>query len=329
MVKRWSLSGSPRGVAVGNDGTVYVGLAEPQSVAAIDPDSGELIREVVLDDPDIASTKELVTMRPTADGKRLVIAHGSDESVSILSLPDLEVLREITIEGETIRDAVPDPQGRYLYLLGRTVHVYDFDGNTKLRSIESVEPMAIATSASGSMLAIVGSESFPTGKATVVAIHETGSMRESAREPLQTDREIVAAAFAASDTSLVVAARDWMAEKSLAARPEKDRGPTGLLRMTIEFGDLMNSQKICLPDNAGPQILAGGGDNDVILFAEKRCSASAKFDAAPRRVSLRSLYGVDVYAMAYDAAGNTLVATDRSGFLTRYRLPAPEPSPAP
>ena len=329
IVKRWSLGGSPRGIAVGNDGTVYVGLAEPQSVAAIDPISGKVIREVVLDDPDIASTKELVTMRLTADGSRLIIAHGSDESVSILSVPDLEVLREITIEGETIRDAIPDRGGRYLYVLGRVVHVYDFDGETKLRSIESVAPMAIAASVSGSMLAIVGSETFPNGKATVVAIHETESMREVAREPLQTDREIVAVTFASGDTSLVVAASDWMAEKSLAARPEKAKGPAGVLRMTIDFGDLMNSQRVCLPESAGPQILSAADDSDVILFAEKRCSASAKFDAAPRRVSLRSLYGVDAYAMAYDSADETIFTTDRNGFLTRYRLPAPEPSRAP
>lgn len=327
-MKRWSLTGSPRGIAVGSDGTVYVGLAEPQSVAAIDPESGKVIREVVLDDPDIASTKELVTIRLTADGSRLVIAHGSDESVSILSVPDLEVLREITIEGETIRDAVPDRGGRYLYVLGRAVHVYDFDGETKLRSIESVAPMAIAASTSGSMLAIVGSETFPNGKATVVAIHETESMREVAREPLQTDREIIAVSFAAGDTSLVVAASDWMAEKSLAARPEKAKGPAGALRMIIEFGDLMNSQRICLPESAGPQILSETDESNVILFAEKRCSASAKFDAAPRRVSLRSVYGVEAYALAYEGGNETIFVTDRNGFLTRYRLPVPEPARA-
>ncbi|HWS72874.1 MAG TPA: hypothetical protein VN605_12210, partial [Thermoanaerobaculia bacterium] len=132
IVKRWSLTGDPRAVAVGRDGTIYVGLAQPQAVAAIDPKSGSITKKVILDSADIAATKELVTMRMTRDGARLVIANGSDESVTILSLPDLGVVREITMEGEAIRDALPDPKGRFLYVLGRRVHVFDADGNTEL-----------------------------------------------------------------------------------------------------------------------------------------------------------------------------------------------------
>jgi hypothetical protein len=321
VLKRWSISGSPRGIAIGADGTVYVGLSEPQAVAAIDPATGRVVREVVLDNPDIASTKELVSMRTAEGGKRLIIAHGSDESVSILSLPDLGVIREITLEGETIRDAIPDPKGRYLYILGRVVHVYDFDGEMKLMSFDGIEPMAIAASASGAMLAIIGSEDFPSGKATVVAVHETETMKEMAREPLQTDREIISASFANDDAALVVAATDWMAEKSLASRPVKASGPASMSRFKIDFGDLMNSQRVCLPNDSGPQILSRGGSSDVILFAEKRCSASARFDAAPKRITFRSLYGVDVYAMVFDPRTNSLFATDRKGFITQYRAP--------
>src|SRR5438477_8585484 len=40
IVRRWSLSGDPHGLALGSDGTVYVGLALPQAVIAIDPASG-------------------------------------------------------------------------------------------------------------------------------------------------------------------------------------------------------------------------------------------------------------------------------------------------
>lgn len=260
-------------------------------------------------------------MRVTAGGKRLVVAHGTDESVSILSLPDLGVIREITLEGEVIRDAIPDPAGRYLYVLGREVHVFDFDGVHRLRSFASIDPMAIATNRSGSLLAIVGTEKFEHVDATMVALHDTATLNEVAREPLQTDRKIVSVAFAASDRALVVAASDWLAEKSLDARSTK-AGPSATdLRMKIQFGDLMNSQKICLPEGSGPQILASGATSSVILFAEKRCSASASFDAAPRQVTFSSLYGVDAYALAFDPVSGSIFATDRKGFLTQYRIP--------
>lgn len=260
-------------------------------------------------------------MRTTAGGERLVVAHGSDESVSILSLPDLAVLREITLEGEVIRDVLPDPAGRYLYVLGRQVHVYDFDGTNRLRSIGEVDPMAIATTRNGSLLAIVGTQKFDQVDATVVAIHDTSTLNEVAREPLQTDRKIVSVAFAADDRALVVAAADWMGEKSLETRASKT-GPTATdLRMRIRFGDLMNSQKICLPDGSGPQILTAGKTSITILFAEKRCSASASFDASPRRVTLSSIYGIDAYALAFDPGSSSIFATDRKGFLTQYRLP--------
>ena len=42
VVRRWSIAGDPRGVAVGADGTIYVGLAGTQSIAAIHPQTGAL-----------------------------------------------------------------------------------------------------------------------------------------------------------------------------------------------------------------------------------------------------------------------------------------------
>ena len=36
-----------------------------------------------------------------------------------------------------------------------------------------------------------------------------------------------------------------------------------------------------------------------------------------------SLYGINAYAVAYDRLSNTLVATDRAGFLTIYNVPRP------
>src|ERR1051326_5260641 len=121
---------------------------------AIDPKTGAIKRRVVLDSAEIASTKELVTLR--ISGARLFIANGSDESATILSLPDLAVLREIKIEGEPIRDALPDPRGRYLYLLGRRVHVYDAAGERELHALDVGDPTAIA--ANGKTLAVVAAE---------------------------------------------------------------------------------------------------------------------------------------------------------------------------
>src|SRR4051812_40694311 len=47
IVKRWALPGDPHGVAAGADGTLYVGLAQPQAVVAIDPKTGAIKKRVV------------------------------------------------------------------------------------------------------------------------------------------------------------------------------------------------------------------------------------------------------------------------------------------
>src|SRR5258708_23522899 len=66
IVRRWSLTGDPHGIALGADGTVYVGLAQPQAVVAIDPTTREIKQKVILDSAEIAATKELVTLRTNA-----------------------------------------------------------------------------------------------------------------------------------------------------------------------------------------------------------------------------------------------------------------------
>jgi hypothetical protein len=328
VIKRWSVAGDPRGVAVGADGTIYVGLAQPQAVIAIDPKSGTVRKTLVLDSVDIASTKELVTMRTNRDGSRLYIANGSDESATILSIPSLGVVREITIEGEAIRDVVPDPKGRYIYLLGRRVHVYDANGERELRTIDFADPMAIAATSDGVSLAVVGTEDFGNTKATVAAMYETNAFAEIAREPLQTDKKIEAATFAAADHAFVAAALDRLYEKPIVARAGSATasamrsGPNGTQRMTIDFGDLVNSDRICLPTGSGPQIVANGA-GDTLLFAERRCEASGTFSGSSRRITPLSLYGVNAYALAYDRANNTLIATDKAGFVTIYRIPKP------
>lgn len=290
VVRRWSLPGDPHGLALGADGTIYVGLAEPQAIVAIDPKNGAMKRKVVLDSADIASTKELVTLRTDRSRLRLFVANGSDESVTILSLPTLRIVREITIEGEPIRDALPDPTGRFLYLLGRRVHVYDINGKSELRTIRFDDPIAIA--ASGSMLAVFGRD--------VVAFYNAGSFEEIGRDPFRS--QVAAALFAANDKVLVALSRDSLYEKSLTLRA------TG------------SSERICLPEGSGPQIATLAAP-DLLLFAERRCNSSGGFAGSNRLVAPASLYGVNAYAIAYDPAPNFLYVTERAGYLTIYRVP--------
>ena len=326
IVKRWTLPGDPRGVAVGADGTIYVGLAQPQAVIAVDPATGAVKQRLVLDSAEIASTKELVTLRTNPDRTRLYIANGSDESATILSLPDLAVLREITMEGETIRDAVPDPAGRYLYLLGRRVHVYDKNGVTELRTLPIDDPMAIAASSSGAMLAVVATEDFGNAKATSVALYDTTSFAEVARDPLQTTQTIESAMFANRDRALIALSREYLFEKPVVSRPARAmvrEGSTGPMMLTINFGDLTNSDRVCLPENSGPQIATLASADTLLVYAERRCSASGTFSGSHRGVSTASLYGIAAYSLAYDKASNTVIATDRAGFLTFYSVPRP------
>lgn len=322
VIRRWTLPGDPRGVAVGSDGTVYVGLAEPQTVIAVDGMTGAVKKRIVLDSAEIASTKELVSMRTSADRSRLFIANGSDESATILSLPDLGVLREITMEGEAIRDVVPDPKGRYVYVLGRRVHVFDKEGDTELRTLPIDDPMAIAASANGTLLAVVASEDFGGTKATVVALYDTNGFAEAAREPLQTEKTIEAAMFAAGDRSLIAFSRDSLFEKSLTARPLRiTSGSDGKSAMRVDIGELVNSNHVCLPQNSGPQIATLTATDKELVYAERRCSASGTFSGSQRGVTPASLYGVNAYAVAYDKKANAIVATDPAGFLTLYNVP--------
>jgi hypothetical protein len=321
IVKRWELSGDPHGVAVGADGTIYVGLAKPQAVVAIDPKSGNVKKKLVLDSAEIASTKELVTMRTNRAGTRLYIANGSDESATIMSIPDLAVLREITMEGEAIRDAVPDPKGHYLYLLGRHVHIFDINGEKELRTISIDDPMAIAPSANGSLLAVIAPEDFGNAKATSVALFDTTNFAEAAREPLQTDKTIETALFGANDQALVALSRDALFQKPLSTTKPAAKmtaETNGRMRMAINFGDLTSSEPICLPEGSGAQI-AVMVSSELLVFAEHRCSGGSSFNGSERRVSAMSLYGVAAYAIAYDH--NQLIVTDRAGFLTIYKAP--------
>ena len=76
IVKRWALAGDPHGVAVGADGTLYVGLAQPQAVVAIDPKTGVVKKKVVLDSAEIAfayftTTSDLTAEYPALAARRL------------------------------------------------------------------------------------------------------------------------------------------------------------------------------------------------------------------------------------------------------------------
>jgi hypothetical protein len=232
-VHSWKLAGDPRGVAIGSDGTIYVGLAQPQAVVAIDPKSGAERQRVVLDSAEIASTKELVTLHTNREKTRLYVANGSDESATILTLPDLHVVREITMEGEPIRDVLPDPKGRYVYLLGRHVHVFDAKGETELHTLNVDDPTAIAANAS-----------------LVAVAHGT---------------EVV----------------------SFDAVTFAEKGRTAVTTAPV----------------------------GALVFASSGLPLALPSEG--------SRYGVNAYAVAYDEKANTLVTTERTGYVTIYRMPRP------
>ena len=320
ILRRWQLPGDPHGIAVGANGTLYIGLAQKQMVVAVDPKSGTVLQQVVLDSVDIASTKELLTLRTNLARTRLYIANGSDESVTILALPDLHVVREITIEGEPIRDALPDPKGRFLYLLGRRVHVYDADGGRELHALAVDDPMALAVTAQGSMLAVVGTENYGSTRATAVALFDPADFHEIAREPLQTQKRIELALFAPDDSALLALGRDTLFEKPVRSTQKTMAAAGAQMRMSIDFGDLVNTQSICLPEGSGAQIASLASGNRL-LFAERRCSSSGGFIGSNRNVIPVSLYNVPAYAIAFDRQAETLAVTDRAGFLTMYKVP--------
>lgn len=318
---RWALPGDPRGVAVGRNGIIYVGLADPQAVVAIDGTTGAVRKRVVLDSPEIASTKELVVLRTDRNHERLFIANGSDESATILSLPDLAVLREITMEGEVIRDIVPDPAGRYVYLLGRHVHVFDSEGNVELKTLPVKDPMAIAVSSDGAMLAVIASEDFGNVSATVTAYFDTQSFVELRRDPLQTEKTIASAMFADRDRVLLAVARDALFEQRVGARPATVKGSLAAGALRMVHGDLVNVVNICLPEEVGPQIALAPGTDRLVVYAERRCSSSGTSIGSTQSVKPASLYGISAWALAWEPTRSAIVATDPAGFLTIYHQP--------
>jgi len=291
VVRRWSIAGDPHGIAIGADGTVYVGLAQPQAVVAIDPTNVEIKQKVILDSAEIAATKELVTLRTNADRNRLYIANGSDESALILNLPGLDVAREITIEGEAIRDVLPDPKGRYVFVLGRRVHVYDANGRNELRALGFEDPTAIALNSSGAKLAVVGNNR--------VSLYDTSTFEELDHDRFDTSKPVEAMMFAAGDRALVALTREALVEK---------------------VGKRIKTEAICLPEGSGPQIAALASP-DLLLFAERRCASSGAFSSSDRAVTPASLYGIEAYAVAYDRQEHFLYTTERAGYLTIYRVP--------
>lgn len=277
IIHRWPLAGDPRGIAVGADGTLYAGLAQPQAIVAIDPKTGATKKRVVLDSAEIASTKELVTLRTNRGGTMLYVANGSDESATILALPELRVVREITTEGEPIRDVLPDPKGRYVYLLGRRVHVYDARGEKELHTIPIEQPEAIAATDTALAVASGGS----------VTVFDVPSFKQ--RERFQAVAGVRALAYA---RSLIALSSDTL----------------------VETGGTPRTNSICLPPATSAQV-AAVTPAGLLLFVEGRCQSSTPSENAA------SLYGVNASAIAYDPASNTLVATDRDGYLTIYRVP--------
>ncbi len=215
---------------------------------------------------------------------------------------------------------MPDPRGRFLYLLGRRVHVYDAEGQRELHSLAVDDPMALAVTSQGATLAVIGTEIYGTTRATAVALFDTADFHEIAREPLQTAKRVESALFAPNDSALLALGRDTLFEKPIRSAQKTMTAEGTRMRMSIDFGDLVNTEHICLPEGSGPQIAALASGNRL-LFAERRCSSSGGFVGSNRNVVPLSLYNVPAYAMAFDRQSEMLAVTDRAGFLTMYKVP--------
>ena len=181
--------------------------------------------------------------------------------------------------------------------------------------------MAIALSSNGALLAVLTSETFGSVKATVVAFLETDSFTEIRRDPLQTEKQIEAAMFADGDTVLVAFARDALFEKKVASRSSSIKGSPmeGAMRMVV--GDLVNIINICLPTKSGPQIGTLAGSDDLLVYAERRCSSSGTSLGTTQAVRPASLYGIAAWGLAWHDGLGAVVATDPAGFLTLYHVP--------
>jgi hypothetical protein len=137
---------------------------------------------------------------------------------------------------------------------------------------------------------------------------------------MQTDKTIEGAFFAARDRTLIAFSRDSLFEKPLSGRPNSVRTEKdGTVSLVV--GDLVNSEHVCLPEGSGPQVVALLATDTQLAYAERRCSSAGSFTGSTVGVTAASLYGVNAYAMVYDKATNTLVATDKAGFLTVYHVP--------
>jgi hypothetical protein len=157
-----------------------------------------------------------------------------------------------------------------------------------------------------------------------VALFDTTSFAELARDPLQTEKTIEAAMFAAGDRSIIAFSRDDIFEKRVTARPTRiTQAGSATNAMRVQIGDLVNSTHVCLPKGSGPQVATLTSSDTMVVYAERRCSASGTFSGSNRAITPASLYNVNAYAVAYDRLSNTIVATDRDGFLTIYNVPRP------
>ena len=204
------------------------------------------------------------------------------------------------------------------------MHVYDADGEKELRTINIDDPMAIAVSANGALLAVIAPEDFGNAKATSVALFDTTTFTELAREPLQTDKTIEAALFAAGDQALIALSRGSLFEKPLSMtqagqaddrRRERPDAHGHRLRRPDQQRRASASPTAAAPRSPrSPRPTCSSSPNAA-------ATPAAAFSGSNRRVTPASLYGVDAYAIAYDRASNTLVVTDRAGFLTIYKVP--------
>ena len=99
----------PRGVAIAPSGQhAYAAVGVANEVVQIDLNTHKITART-------AVGREPRSLAISADGKTLVATNARSQNISVLELPTLKKLRDISIEGDNLRQATLSPDGRFAY----------------------------------------------------------------------------------------------------------------------------------------------------------------------------------------------------------------------
>ena len=170
--------------------------------------------------------------------------------------------------------------------------------------------MAIA--ANRSWLAVVAPDDSGSVKQTAVALYDTETFRELSRASLRSSDSVIAALFRPDDRRLLMMTGRGLLEKRL------DAGAAP------RFSAMIDRVATCTAPSAGPQAIHFLPDGRL-AFVARECAGSDSANQDSARFDTASLPAVEGDAISYDTRANEVVTTERSGFLTCYRVPVRAP----